>query len=153
VTHGHTALPLLRVWYDTREQNQFDAIPGVVLERVSLPTGDYSTELLQLDGVIERKSVLDFASSITHGRERFEDEVRRMRDYRWKAIVVEGSIDAVWREREVHPHSVIGTVASFLARHDVPVLFAGTRVAAARLAFGTLRRWQERLLAERSVAR
>jgi ERCC4-type nuclease len=149
---ARTALPFLHVWYDTREQDPFEPIEGVTLERVSLPTGDYTTERLQLVAVIERKSILDFASSITHGRDRLDSEIDRMKDYKWRAIIVEGSIDAVWRERQIHPHSVIGTVASFLARHDVPVLFAGTRVAAARMAFGCLRRWEERLLAERSAA-
>jgi ERCC4-type nuclease len=143
------ALPLLTVWYDTREQNPIEPPEGVTLVKVSLPTGDYSTSALQMIGIIERKSVADLASSITHGRERFDDEIRRMRDYRWRAIVIEGEIGEVLRYHNVHVHSVLGTVASFFARSDVPCLFAGTRPAAARLICGILRRWEERLLAER----
>jgi len=110
--------------------------------------GDYTTEMLQGIAVIERKSISDFASSITHGRERFDDEVRRLMAYRWRAIVVEGEIGEVWRNHAVHPHSVIGSVASFFARADLPCLFAGTPAAGGRLIAGILRRWEERLIAE-----
>jgi ERCC4-type nuclease len=72
-----------------------------------------------------------------------------MGDYRWRAVVVEGSIDTVLREHAIHQNSVIGAIASFFAWRDVPVLFAGTRLAAARLTFGILRRWEERLRAEK----
>ena len=138
------ATPLI-VWVDSREQAPIDPPPGVELVRVTMPTGDYSTEKLQLFGVLERKSISDFANSITRDRDRFEDEIRRMRDYRWRAIVIEGDPSQVSRASNVHPHSVTGTVASFFARSDVPCLFAGSRPAAARLICGVLRRWQERI--------
>lgn len=137
--------PVLIVLYDTREQNPIEALPGVVMRRVTMETGDYTTEKLQAIGVLERKSVGDFSSSISHGRERFEDELRRLRTYRFRAIVVEGEIGDTWRNNGLHPHSVIGTCASFFARSDCPVLFGGSRAGAARLIFGILRRWQERL--------
>jgi len=143
-----TSEPMVCLW-DQREKQPWDAIPGVVMRRVYLDAGDYTTEILQGRAVLERKSIEDFASSITHGRERFEDEIRRLRGYWRRAIIVEGEIGEVWRTAAVHPHSVIGSCASFLARSDCPVLFAGTRLAAARLAFGVLRRWEERLEAER----
>ena len=141
--------PSLVVWYDTREQQPIEPPEGVKMVRVSLPTGDYSTELLQVTGVIERKSISDFASSISHGRERLDDEIRRMRDYRWRGLVIEGDISEVWAHYNIHANSVIGTVSSYWARADVPCIFAGTRAAAARMICGTLRRWEERLLAER----
>ena len=140
---------ILAVIYDSREQTPWQPLPGVTMTKATLETGDYTSEILQGIGVIERKSVADFGSSITHGRERFDDEIRRLRDYRWRAIVVEGDIGQVWRIANVHPNSVIGSCASFLARSDLPVIFAGTRAAAARLAFGILRRWESRLASER----
>lgn len=139
----------LIVFVDSREQTPFDPLPGVELRRATLDAGDYTTERLQGIAVIERKSVADFAGSITHGRERFDDEIRRLLAYRWRCIVVEGEIGEVWHAANVHPHSVLGSCASFMARSDCPVLFAGTRAAAARLAFGILRRWEERLQAEK----
>jgi ERCC4-type nuclease len=140
--------PPFVVYFDTREQTPIEPPPGVVVERVTMETGDYTTPVLQGIAAIERKSVSDFASSITHGRERFDDEVRRLLAYRWRAIVVEGEIAEVWRASAVHPHSVLGSVASFFARSDLPCLFAGTRPAAARLICGILRRWEERLATE-----
>jgi DNA excision repair protein ERCC-4 len=149
VTARATTPPFV-VLCDTREQTPIAPPEGVVLERVTMETGDLTTPLLQGVAVIERKSVSDFASSITRGRERFDDEVRRLLAYRWRCIVVEGEISEVWRTSAVHPHSVLGSVASFFARSDLPCLFAGTRPAAARLICGILRRWEERLTAERA---
>jgi ERCC4-type nuclease len=145
-----TAPTPLVVLVDTREQLPFAPLPGVTMQRATLETGDYTTPLLQAIATVDRKSISDWASWITHGRDRADDVVRRMRDYRWRAIVIEGEISETWRIAGVHPNSVIGTVASFMARADVPCLFAGTRLAAARLTFGLLRRWEERLLAERA---
>lgn len=157
-TRGHRArchmtskAPELVVLVDTREQMIAEFPTGVTVTRATLDAGDYTTELLQGIGVIERKSVSDFANSITHDRERFEDCIRRLRDYRWRCIVVEGDIGDVWRLWAIHPHSVVGTCASFWARSDCPVLFAGTRAAAGRLIAGILRRWEERVAAERGA--
>ena len=138
----------LAVLFDSREQRPLEPLPGVTMVKATLDAGDYTTDRLEGIAVIERKSVDDFASSITRDRERLEDEIRRLRDYRFRCIVVEGDIGDVWRLHRIHPHSVIGTCASFFARADCPVLFAGTRAAAGRLIFGILRRWEERVAAE-----
>ena len=136
------------VLIDTREQAPWELPPGVATLRATLDAGDYTTLRLQGIAVIERKSVSDFAGSITRGRERLEDELRRLRGYRWRCLIIEGDVGHVWRDHNVHAHSVIGTVASFYARFEAPCLFAGTRAAATRLAFGILRRWEEHLDAE-----
>jgi ERCC4-type nuclease len=94
----------------------------VAVERATLREGDYTTRGLQTIAVVERKSVSDLASTITHGRERFDREVERLRPYRWKCIVVEGDITQVYRASMAHPHSIIGSIASFYARghpHDL----------------------------------
>ncbi len=111
---------------------------------------DYTSPKLQGIGVVERKSTSDFASSITHSRERFDDEVRRLKAYRWKCIIVEGSLHDVYRCTTAHPHSIIGSIASFYARADIPTIFAGNAAGAGRLIAGILRRWEERILAERA---
>ncbi|HEY1695175.1 MAG TPA: ERCC4 domain-containing protein [Polyangiaceae bacterium] len=137
---------------DTREQTPWEPLPGVTMKRATLDAGDYTTEVIQGIAVIERKSVSDFAGSITRSRERLDDELRRLCDYRWRTVIVEGDIAEVWRVANVHPHSVVGSCASFFARSDCPVLFAGTRRLAARLAFGILRRWEERVRHEVEAA-
>jgi len=73
------------VYCDTREQRPPPFPEGVTVERVSLGEGDYTTAVLQGIAAIERKSVADFCSTITAGRERFEDELRRLRGYRMEA--------------------------------------------------------------------
>jgi DNA excision repair protein ERCC-4 len=129
---------------DTREQQPPPIPEGCVFERHMLKEGDYSTPALKDIARIERKGVGDFASTITWGRERFDREVTRLQGCRWKVVIVEGSIDEVYRVSNVHPHAVLGTIASLLARYDVPVLFAGNPHGCGRLMAGLLRRWEER---------
>jgi ERCC4-type nuclease len=140
------------IYCDTREQRPPPMPDGVLVERVTMETGDYTTPRLQGIAIIERKSISDFASSITRDRERFDDELRRMLAYRWRAIVVEGDLSEVYRASAAHPNSVLGSIASFFARSDCPVLFAVNPHGAGRLICGILRRWEERLAAEREVA-
>jgi ERCC4-type nuclease len=137
---------------DSREQTPPPFPEGVTLERWTLETGDYTTPMLQPIAVIERKSVSDFASSITRDRERFDDEIRRMLAYRWRAIVVEGDLSEVYRSSAAHPHSILGSIASFFARADCPCLFAVNAHGAGRLISGILRRWEERVAAETEAA-
>jgi ERCC4-type nuclease len=136
---------------DTREQ----AIPpfpeGVVIERATLGEADYTTPALRTVAVIERKSVTDFASTLSWGRERFDREVQRLQPYRWRCIVVEGDLTEVYRVSAMHPHSVIGSVASLYARWEVPTIFAGNAAGAGRLMAGLLRRWTERIQGDRAA--
>jgi ERCC4-type nuclease len=135
--------PPLTVLFDTREQCVPPFPDGVVLERGTMPTGDYTTPGLRTIAAVERKSVGDFASTITWGRERFDREVVRFQPIKYKCVVVEGDIGDTWRVCNVHPHAVIGTVASLFARYQLPVLFVGTAAACGRLMAGLLRRWEE----------
>jgi ERCC4-type nuclease len=143
-----TAERVLRVYVDPREKAVPPFPPGVELVRVTMAEADYTTEALQGIGVIERKSISDFASSISHERERFDDEVRRLLGYRWRCIVVEGDLSAVYRCTSMHAHSILGSIASFYARYDLPTFFAVNPAGAGRLIAGVLRRWEERLQAE-----
>lgn len=142
------AAPLV-ILVDSREQTPPPFPAGCELRRATLSEGDYASEMSQGIGVIERKSIGDFASSITHDRERFDDEIRRLLAYRWRAIVIEGDITEIYRVSAVHPHSVLGSCASFFARSDCPCLFAGNAAGAGRLIAGILRRWNERLIGEK----
>jgi len=59
-------------------------------------------------------------------------------------VVVEGELTEVYRVTRMHPHALLGSIASLYARHDVPVLFAANPAGAGRLIAGLLRRWEER---------
>jgi ERCC4-type nuclease len=143
-------VPPFVVYCDSREQCPPPFPEGVVLERVTMSEADYTSPGCEGVGVIERKGS-DFLSSLTHDRERFEDELRRLQGYRWRCLVVENDLTAIFRLSATHPHSIIGSVASLYARWDCPVLFAGNASGAGRLIAGILRRWCERLERERAA--
>ena len=132
---------------DTREQRPPPLPPGVAVERATLSEGDWTSTLVQGIGVIERKSVPDFAASII-GCERFDDEVRRLLPYRWKVVLVEGSLADVYRARDLRPNAVLGKIASLLARSDLPCVFVESPAACGRMIAGLLSRWEQRLAAE-----
>jgi ERCC4-type nuclease len=115
--------------------------------------GDYTTERLQGVAAIERSRAGELAGKMTYARERVDDEVRRLMNYWRRCLVVEGEIGEVSRSSAIHPNSVIGSIASWYARSDMPVLFAGTAQGAGRLIAGVLKRWEERLAAEGSAGK
>lgn len=130
---------------DTREQVIPPFPPGVTIERATMGEADYTTPALRTIAVIERKSVCDLAGTLSWQRERFDREVQRLQPYRWKCVVVEGDLSEVYRVTAMHPHSILGSIASLYARWDVPVLFAANPAGAGRLIAGLLRRWEERM--------
>lgn len=140
------------VWIDSREKCPPVFPEGVTLRRVTMGEADFTTEKLQGIGVIERKSVADWGQSITWSRERFDNEMIRLKPYRWKTIVVEGELSEVYRTCNIHVHAVIGTVAAFLAWYDCPTMFMVNAHGAGRLIAGILRRWEKRLEEEAAEA-
>jgi hypothetical protein len=133
-----------RLIEDTRCQQKMPWPEGIEVERRTMPEADYTSEKLWGVAAIELKRA-DFAAAVGSDRERFDREVARLKPYRWKCIVVADEILSVYRGSLVHPHSVLGSIASWYARHDIPTLLVGNDAGAARLIAGLLRRWQERL--------
>lgn len=135
---------------DTREQTPFfDStvfIGGkfirLKVERTTLKTGDYSLKNLCDKIAIERKSRTDFWQSITRERERFEREVERLSDFKYKCVVVEGTFDsciaAPLYGRKIPPLSVSATVASWNVKHGVPFYFLRGRQEAEIFTLQTL---------------
>jgi ERCC4-type nuclease len=143
-----TTAPLLKIIEDTRCQAELPWPAGVVVERRTMPEADYTTEALWGVAAIELKRD-DFAAAVGSDRARFDREIERLKPYRWKAIVVADDLLSVYRGTMVHPHAVLGSIASWYARSDIPCLFVGNDTAAARLICGLLRRWEERIRSER----
>lgn len=102
--------------------------------RATLKSGDYTLEGLESFAAIERKSLTDFLSSITRGRDRFKREMERLADFRSKAIIVEQPLDDAFNAREfgslVNPDSIAGTIASWGARYGIQFLFCRNRASA-----------------------
>src|SRR5712671_6356324 len=88
----------LTILIDTREQVPL-AFCGFATERATLSTGDYScvSDGVDLRDVvaIERKSVSDLLGCIGQQRERFERELERMAQLRFRAIVIEATFSDV----------------------------------------------------------
>ena len=128
---------------DTREQRIPPFPDGVKVERQMMEEGDYSTPSLINVARIERKSTNDFASSLTWQRERFDREIVRLKAYRHASIVVEADLSEVYRLSHVHPHAILGSIASFYARANVATFSAVNAAGCGRLIAGILRRLDE----------
>lgn len=121
---GNDSLVIL---VDSREQAPLVFGPGVAVEVVGLPEGDYSARGLEGIAAIERKSLSDLIGSLTFERERFEAEIERLASYAFRCVVVEGDLDDLieWRYRSrANPSSIVGSIASMMAK-GTPFIFAG----------------------------
>lgn len=72
---------------DTREQKPFDFDTNFSTVRSKLECGDYATDV-DSKLVIERKSIMDFFSTLSGGLERFKKEAARARDNGIYIVVV-----------------------------------------------------------------
>jgi DNA excision repair protein ERCC-4 len=136
----YTTLPALRVLadmadklpvviVDTREQEPLP-IRHLPVSVAGLYTGDYSVAGLEDIVSIERKSIPDLVSCCAgSNRERFEHELHRLRGYRFKRLLVIGTradIEAGTYRSNIRPASVLGSLAAWEIRYDVPVVYAAT---------------------------
>lgn len=115
-----------RIIIDTREQLPWefefvDKSTGELTEyatdRATIKEGDYELEGLHNICAIERKSLHDLVSSITHGRDRFMAELQRLQDnVEHPFVFVECSQQDVVAKaypNNVVPRAVIGSRFSF----------------------------------------
>lgn len=135
---------------DSREQVPFVFPPTVKVagrdvpvqtRTIHLRTGDYSIAGLEGCAAIERKSGADLLSSLSHERERFDREIERMALLRYKAIVCEAHLNELHDMSGVRTKAILGSIASFYARYQVPTFFVGSNVFGADITLGLLRRW------------
>lgn len=126
----------LKIIVDSREQRPLDfsrwtdvtVVPG------TLSSGDYSIVGLEDRFSIERKSLDDLASSLTHGRDRFTRELERLRSFEVKCIVAECTLEDVAKHRyksKALPESLLQSLAAFHVRYGVPVIWCGSPAGAA----------------------
>ncbi len=105
-------------------------------ERVLLPCGDYSLRGLSAEVAIERKSLPDLVACCGQDRARFVEQIQRMRDFRFRALVLETTMTHIsigaYRS-EINPLSVLGTLIKIAQEMAVPVWFAEDAQGAAQL--------------------
>jgi ERCC4-type nuclease len=80
---------MITIVIDTREKAPFSFSDAVRTEVKTLAVGDYSIAGLENQIVCERKSLSDLLSSLTHGRERFQRELKQLRAFRFACIIIE----------------------------------------------------------------
>lgn len=137
------------VLIDTREQRALRFAPelGVDCGVASLPTGDYSVRGYTHLIALERKSVADLVSTLSHGRETFENELDRLAEYRWKAILIEGDqadIEGHVYRSSMLPKSVLGSLRAFAWRWGVPHFWCTNPAGAAEHVAWCARRLEEK---------
>lgn len=123
---------------DTREQKALRFPPDLDVDCgvATLPAGDYSVRGFTHLIALERKSVSDLVQTLSHGRERFENELDLLEQYRWRAIIVEGNqsdVEAGIYRSNMSVRSVIGSLRAVWWRWGVPTFWAGDPKGAAEL--------------------
>jgi len=123
----------IQIIIDSREQQSY--LP--IFEHLEIPTvvqalnvGDYSIVGFEKEFALERKTLNDFVSSITYGRERFLREIERSKSLKYFAIIIEASYQDI-RDHNYYsktsPKSVLNTILSWMIKYNLPILLAGTR--------------------------
>lgn len=115
---------------DTREQLPY-GFSGCRVSSSKLDAGDYSLEGWEDKVVIERKSATDFYGSITQDRDRFERELERLRDYKFKGLVIEEEEqDLLCPEsygRGISRNSIYGSIISFEIKYGLNVYYGSRK--------------------------
>ncbi len=139
VSKGARAKPKPRpyVLIDTREQRPLRFAPelGVDCGAASLPAGDYSVRGFTHLIALERKSVADLVQTLSQGRERFENELDLLAQYKWSAILVEGrrgDVEAGIYRSLMTPQSVIGSLRAIWMRYGVATFWLDSPEGCAR---------------------
>jgi ERCC4-type nuclease len=136
--------PVLTWVVDSREQTPWklgspvrsEFFPDADTFVTGLSAGDYS---ILLDGVhlsiaIERKSLGDFFGICGYGRERFERELEKLREYEYRAIIIEASADDVlkgYERSQISGRSAMASLCCWSVKHLIPVWFAETHARGA----------------------
>lgn len=131
--------PTFTIICDSREQIPY-LFHGYTcgVKKSGLKTGDYSIQGYEQEICIERKSKEDLYSSLGQGRARFEREFIRMKDYQYKALVIEAALGDVLTppaRSQMNPTSVLNSLISWSIRYGVHIFFADTRHLAEALIY------------------
>ena len=132
---------------DSREKDPLDLVDGeycIASEVVALKTGDYTIKELPEDFLyIERKnSVSELYAWMTRNRDRFDAQLNRVRNFKYKILVIECDIEDVFniegywwikfenkrqqytiRRRAIN--IIKSNIASLALRHGLSVFFVG----------------------------
>lgn len=146
---------------DTREQEPYtfaglkaDQVDGghvmtVRTERRTLKSGDYSLSGFETRVAVERKSLADLFGTLGQGRDRFERELERLREYEFATVMVESTWPEILASpptrSKLPPKTVLRSVIAWQQRYpNVHWFLAGNRRAAEGITLRILERfWKE----------
>lgn len=152
-------LPVIVV--DTREKESYtfrgwkcDEVDGghvmtVRTERRTLKSGDYSLSGFETRVAVERKSLVDLFGTLGQGRDRFERELERLREYEFATVMVESTWPEILASpparSRLPPKTVLRSVIAWQQRYpNVHWFTAGNRRAAEGITLRILERfWKE----------
>jgi DNA excision repair protein ERCC-4 len=133
----HDNKPILVV--DTREAKGrgWEQHLTTPFKRGTIKTGDLSIAGLESQVAIERKTLNDLVTCLSHQRARFEENLRRSTGMDYYAVVIEADLSDVAEGRfhsAMSSSSAWESIAALATRYKVPFIFAGNAETAARLA-------------------
>jgi len=134
---------------DTREQAPyiFNSENVTTLHR-AIPAGDYSIAGFEYEVSVERKSLDDFAHSVSRERKRFFKMLEKLSKFDSACVVVEASINDVLDHKYrsgTHPNAVLGSAMSITVDYKIPVFFCGGRTTAKMFVELYLSRWKQKI--------
>lgn len=113
---------------DTREQRPYVFENSI---KHKLEAGDYSLQGLEHQFAIERKSMDDYVNTIIHDRKRFNAELRKLQQYRFAIVLIEGSLSDILNHNynsQAHPKAIFAITIKLMQQyHPIHFLFAGDR--------------------------
>ncbi len=131
---------------DTREQKPFRFPPGITIWKTGLKVGDYSVKGWDKKRgiIIERKSLNDFFLTMVKGRKRFNKELELMKDYRFKAVVIEADYPTICRGIDWSQSKGDFLYTEFLQdcmKYSIAPIFCSYRLEAQRITLELLMAW------------
>lgn len=117
---------------DTREQMPWQ-FTDYKTEITGLPVGDYGikdfSDWNNPQFIVERKSIDDLISSLTSGRPRFFREIQKMRQFRFRCLILEctqGDLESGLYRSAASPEAMVQSVASLQVRCNLHIIWSGT---------------------------
>ena len=117
---------------DTREQKPLFK-PKLWIISHGLNSGDYSIQGFENVITIERKSIPDLLGTLGKGRIRFEKELNRMSEYKWKGLLIEGLENDVYQPNDfssMHPNSIYHSLAAIETKWGINIYYAKDKKSA-----------------------
>lgn len=141
---GGTGLKYVVV-IDSREQLPYDFGPSVKTITECLETGDYSVQGRESLITVERKSWPDYYGCCASDHRRFSDVLTRMHEIRFADIVVEASMDRLYKpyfipqfgggfkKARLPPEGLREMLVTRSRKYGIKFWFAGNRLQATKL--------------------